>query len=116
MFENIGGKIKGFTKFVCWVGIIGSVIIGLTFFSSKYTIVTGLLIMAVGSLASWIGSFIMYGFGELVESAMETRDMLRRTDGNIIRKDITNKWFCSKCGQENTNVSSQCKSCGQYRS
>ena len=28
MFNNIGGKIKGLAKFVCWLGIIGSSIWG----------------------------------------------------------------------------------------
>ena len=29
MFENIGGKIKGLAKVVCWIGIILSVITGI---------------------------------------------------------------------------------------
>ena len=70
MFENIGGKIKGLAKFICWLGIIGSVIYGIMMLSmnSRYnpTILPGIMIMVGGSLVSWIGSFFTYAIGEIV--------------------------------------------------
>ena len=52
---------------VCWIGIIASVIVGLA--ALAVSILSGLLIMGLGSLASWIGSFLTYGFGQLIENS-----------------------------------------------
>ena len=99
MFNNIGGKIKGLAKFLCWLGIILSVIIGVIMIiaaasSRSYTfdsygekitlstggsIVAGILIIVFGSLASWIGSFFMYGFGELVENSKKVADKVSKS-------------------------------------
>lgn len=79
MFNNIGGKIKGLAKFMCWVGIIICVILGFLIISSSYSgyyyyysrqgmIVIGVLIMVGGSIISWLSSLLIYGFGELVEN------------------------------------------------
>ena len=70
MFNNIGGKIKTLAKVICWIGIIASVIGGIaTMAMDEDMIIFGLLGMPVGALASWIGSFMLYGFGELVENS-----------------------------------------------
>ena len=76
MFNNIGGKIKGFAQVVCWLGIIGSVITGFVFIgisgnseSGGGIAILGILIAIVGSITSWIGSFLTYGFGQLVENS-----------------------------------------------
>ena len=70
MFKNIGGKIKALAKVICWIGIIGSVLAGIGMMvADEDMIVYGLLIMPIGALMSWIGSFMLYGFGELVENS-----------------------------------------------
>lgn len=81
MFKNIGGKIKGLAKFICWVGIIVSIIIGvamiaganqsngLNTYTNNSMIVGGILVIVFGILASWVGSFTLYGFGELVDNS-----------------------------------------------
>lgn len=73
MFDNIGGKIKVVAQVVCWIGIITSVISGIVTFEES--VLLGFLIMIVGSFISWISSFTLYGFGELIEATCETRDM-----------------------------------------
>lgn len=115
MFSNMGGKIKALAKVVCWVGIIASVITGFSMCGYRGTAVTGIIVMIVGSLSAWIGSFVLCGFGEMVEATMETRDILRRTGSRTFTNASTDTWKCPHCGQENTTVSSQCKGCGQYR-
>ena len=76
MFDNVGGKIKGFAKVVCWIGIIGSIIGGIGCFvassGARYSmqttlILSGFAVIIVGSLLSWLGSLFTYGFGELIE-------------------------------------------------
>ena len=70
MFDNIGGKIKTLAQVVCWIGIIASIIIGFVMMAQDDdTIFTGILIMIFGSLGSWLGSFMTYGFGQLVENS-----------------------------------------------
>ena len=67
MFDDIGGKIKGLAKVITVLGIILSCIYGFLMIPTLGLIV-GLIYAAVGSLASWIGSFVLYGFGQLIEN------------------------------------------------
>ena len=85
MFKNMGGKIKGLTKFVCWVGIIISILTGVGLAlagmesgAETEAIVSGIAVAVGGSLLCWISSFVAYGFGELVEnSTIQTALMIR---------------------------------------
>ena len=77
MFNNIGQKIKAAAKFLCWVGIISSIVVGFTWMMLPWTVgtnnlvretVCGILVMAIGPLVSWLWSIILYGFGQLIEN------------------------------------------------
>ncbi len=91
MFDNIGGKIKKLAKIICWIGIILSVITGIAAIASgnsmvrvngSYTSVSGvaagITIIIIGCLASWIGSFFTYGFGQLIENTDAIRENTQR--------------------------------------
>ena len=89
MFNNIGRKIKTFAKVMCWIGIIASVVAGLAMIagsSSSYApaagIVAGILTAVMGSLFSWEGSFMLVGFGELVENTAEIAANTRKDGYN----------------------------------
>lgn len=71
MFDHIGSKIKTFARVICWIGIVASIVCGIVFLlnGSAYGIVTGLLTIVIGSLMSWLGSFMTYGFGQLVDNS-----------------------------------------------
>ena len=70
MFENIGSKIKTVAKVVCWIGIIASIISGIVLIAQdEDTAFLGFLVIVLGSVGSWVGSFITYGFGQLVENS-----------------------------------------------
>ncbi len=83
MFQNIGKKIKTLAKVLCWIGIIGSIIGGVIMVisgaaildydaaSGAAAIMSGVLTAVLGTLFSWIGSFMMLGFGEIVEKVNE---------------------------------------------
>ncbi len=86
MFKNIGKKIKVLAKVLCWIGIVLSVISGIAVMASgnntvslngSYAVVspviTGLIVIVIGCLMSWIGSFFAYGFGQLIENSDEIR-------------------------------------------
>lgn len=71
MFNNIGNKIKTYAEVVSWIGIIASIITGIVIMITIATfeaIFLGLLICIIGSLACWISSFVLYGFGQLIEN------------------------------------------------
>ena len=89
MFNNIGRKIKTFAKVMCWIGIIASVVAGLAMIAGSFSsyapaagIVTGILTAVLGSLFSWVGSFVMVGFGELVENTAEIAANTRKNGYN----------------------------------
>lgn len=83
MFQNIGKKIKTLAKVLCWIGMIGSIVGGIVMVLSGVAvldydaaagvaaIVTGALTAVLGALFSWFGSFMMLGFGEIVEKVNE---------------------------------------------
>lgn len=69
MFKNIGGKIKGLASVIAWLGIIVSVVTGVIYMATAFDGVgIGFLILVLGSLVSWISSWLLYGFGELIEN------------------------------------------------
>lgn len=70
MFDNIGGKIKVVAQTVCLLGIIASVLIGMRIIvQGGISILLGFLTIAIGSVFSWLGSFIFYGIGQLIENS-----------------------------------------------
>ena len=80
MFSNIGKKIKVTAKVFCWIGIIASVVGGVGMIVAGLTgmlprvstvalILGGIGTAMLGALVSWVGSFLMVGFGELVENS-----------------------------------------------
>lgn len=83
MYNNIGGKIKSLAEILCILGIIACVLIGMNFRGA-----ISLFIIIVGSIASWVGSFFMYGFGELIEKVSTLSD-----DVDDIRRSVSNVSF-----------------------
>lgn len=89
MFSNIGRKIQITAKVICWVGIVCSVVAGLALLGygvteMKWSMVHGLSMVVggaaaalLGSVISWVSSFVMIGFGILVEKAEEIADHTR---------------------------------------
>ncbi len=68
MFDNIGDKIKMLAKVICLAGIIISLIAGIALMSNGSG-GFGFLTIVVGALLSWVGTFVLYGFGKLVENS-----------------------------------------------
>ena len=67
MFDDIGEKIKNLAIIVAILGMISSIIAGLILMGDEhYGFFYGLLVIIFGCIASWIGEFILYGFGELI--------------------------------------------------
>lgn len=68
MYDNISGKIKGLAKASFIVGAIAAVITGIVIMASDEDMIpVGLLVMVVGPLVAWVSSWLIYGFGELID-------------------------------------------------
>ena len=89
MFSNIGGKIKKLAIILCILGMIGSIVYAIICFtsSSRYQdlTLTGVLILVLGCLTSWISSFFVYGFGELIERTVSIDNRLAKDAGRGVR-------------------------------
>lgn len=109
MFDNIGSKIKTLAQVICWIGIIASVIIGFVLMvQDEDTAFIGILTMILGSLGSWIGSFMTYGFGQLIENSdilVEQGNKIPEKPNNTNSNAFVNsvekpkhQWRCEGCG------------------
>lgn len=103
MYKNIGGKIKGVARACCILGIIFSCLMGLILIAaglisvnqvSRYdssaaattmivTVIGGVLIAGLGSLLSWLGTFMLYGFGQQVQMQEKSADLLEQIYGTL---------------------------------
>lgn len=122
MFTNIGRKIKMLAKIICWGGIIASVIWGLVFMFDAYSFLAGLIVAAVGALSSWIGSFLLYGFGELID---KTSEIASKLDGKSESADVpiksdlapkydpAAKYKCPECGEVFSHGAKNCPGCNK---
>jgi len=88
MFDNIGGKIKSLAQVVCWIGIITSVIYGIVLMGTDDDLIFfGFIVMVVGTLLSWVSSFTLFGFGEIIEDTKLIRKVLV---GDNLPSDVQN--------------------------
>jgi hypothetical protein len=99
MFNNIGAKIKGLAKFIFWVFAIIAIIGGMFIIiqglgrsggsaqDKIVSIIIGLVVIAVGIIMAWLQNFLLYGFGELVDSNQKILRVLEQRDiDNIVHQ------------------------------
>ena len=103
MWDNIGEKIKTLAKVIAFVGIISSIIGGISLISQgiginqrnwsssggELSIFLGIASLIGGSIISWISSFFMYGFGELIEVTSEIKKHIYGEKNNPDNNDVT---------------------------
>lgn len=69
-YENIGDKIKGLAHLIFVVEAIAAVITGIALiFSDEDMILYGLLVIVIGPIMAWVSSWLLYGFGQLIENS-----------------------------------------------
>lgn len=144
MFDDIGGKIKALAKVTCGLGIAASIIGAFALWAqnSSYnpTMFAGVLVLVLGSLASWIGSFFTYGFGQLIENTntihldnLKIQELLKKPkEENASSTTVTHpmctsqsqstepllsndEWECAFCGMRNSKRTNSCINCGCRR-
>ena len=116
MYDNIGRKIKGLAKAIFIAQGISMAITGIVLMCiDEDLILYGVLTLILGPIFAWISSWLLYGFGELIDkvSSIErnTRDEANETASNLMVKDevvepipkeiVIKK--CDFCGKENAN-------------
>ena len=69
-YENIGDKIKGLAQTTFFVEAIAAVITGIALIvTDEDLIIYGLLVMVVGPIVAWVSSWLLFGFGQLIENS-----------------------------------------------
>ncbi|MBR3866067.1 MAG: hypothetical protein IKM67_05070 [Clostridia bacterium] len=90
MFDNIGGKIKKLAKIVTIVGIAASIVVGVCLYAAiptKIVEIISLIVIVVGSVVSWIASFAVYAYGQLVENSDKAVRLLERQEKVVAPTD-----------------------------
>ena len=66
MYDNIGGKIKGLAKATFIVEAIASVITGIVLWIETEEWWCSLILFC-GPIVAWVSSWLLYGFGEIID-------------------------------------------------
>ena len=69
-YDNIGGKIKGWAKWMFAIEAIAAVISGFVLMAQdEDMILIGLLVAVFGPIVAWVSSWLLYGYGQLIENS-----------------------------------------------
>jgi len=131
MYENIGGKIKSVAVGTFIVEAIVAVFSGVAIIFSGELVLIGLLVIIFGPLGAWVSSFLLYGFGELIERVCYISHHIGNPSNNSEEYiptsyedaaeynhrhnlyNVSNKRkACSKCGNIVTERDTKCRCCG----
>ena len=130
MFDNIGSKIKTVATTLTALGITLSVLAGIVILCEGDA--SGLFVIIFGSLLSWLGSFLLYGFGQLVENSDRMVELLEEiapepatpahpehtvpyhpsVDETVSPPVTPADWVCYSCGNTNFHKVHSCQICG----
>lgn len=135
MFNNIGEKIKSLAIFITIIGMVCSIVVGIVCIV-KGILLAGLIIIFGGGVLSWVGTFIIYGFGELicktteiaentkkqsalaVAEAVEKSDLPQNNDSRVAMKTLKQQIIAQsvnegleKIDEENIPLPDECPNC-----
>lgn len=92
MYKNVGKKIKVLATIICIVTAIFWMILGFVLIlrekSTTEIRLVGIITLIVGPLSCWINSFLLYGYGELIEQNTETNKELKLLTQRIKENEI----------------------------
>ena len=115
LYTNIGGKIKNWAKWIFIIEAIGTIITGLVLLSTDEDLIGyGLLTLVCGPIVAWVGSWLLYAFGELVEDVHAIRNKEGTTEEKAKReaKIKSQKYKCPKCKHTLHYGDDVCEKCG----
>lgn len=96
MYRNIGKKIKGLAIFFCVIGVVAQVILGIIFIFTGTALLNvaansypelkqiapstvtaaGIAVMVIGAIITWISTWLLYGYGELIDKVCDIEDSM----------------------------------------
>ena len=99
MFKNIGGKIKTLATVITCAFIVLSIVVGVLLMANDMALV-GVLLMLVGFLFAWVSSFVLYGYGQMIENSdklvaierMKLESTLDKLETKADKADELAKW------------------------
>ena len=69
-YDNIGGKIKGLAKATFIVETVVAVIAAISLMADDDELIgSGFLLLIFGPIVAWVSSWLLYGFGQLIENS-----------------------------------------------
>ncbi|GEM_PF-1875635 len=85
MYKNIGKKIKALAVISFIIGAVASIVGAIVLFvlsqewgaPEEVLIASGIMLIIIGPLVSWIGSFLIYGYGELVQRTINIEEFVK---------------------------------------
>lgn len=81
MYDNIGEKIKNSAKWICIVESISAVIGGIFVIIDDFdSFFKGLLLIVLGPVVAYVSTWLLYGFGQLIENSDIIAQEYRRTN------------------------------------
>lgn len=96
MYNNIEKKIKGLAGLLCVMGVLGSMLLGIILIAND-SVILGFVLLFVGLPFSLISTWLIYGFGELIEKVCEIatntrilRNMSTKSDNQELQEHIQN--------------------------
>lgn len=89
MYNNIGGKIKGLAVAAFIFNLIVPIIacIAISSIDDEF-IPIGIIVLIVGFFFAWVSTWLLYGYGELIE---KTCAIERNTRGSLPKSEIQAK-------------------------
>lgn len=119
-YASIGNKIKGLAIGTFIVEALATIVFGIILAINNGFV--GVIIIIFGPFSAFVSSWLMYGFGELIEKVTQieydTHKPKEETEKEEESKSInsnTNIWHCEKCGQRVPKILSTCSACGASR-
>ena len=81
LYGNIGRKIMGLAIVSAILGAVVTFVLGIVMAVNSnggVMLLLGIFMVVVGPICSWVGSWILYGFGKLVDNSQATRTNVYR--------------------------------------
>lgn len=113
MYDNIGKRIKTLSKIICYVETFACILGGIAIAIIDSDLLwLGALIIIVGSILSNVGSYALYGFGQLIENS----DIIAQQLRNAEKRDLANNNVkkVSVCNQDSTAINVYCPKCNEF--
>lgn len=89
LFDRIGEKMKTLATVITIIGISGTVLAGCALIIDYKAVLLGIVVIVVGILVSWISSWTLYGFGEIIEKLCEIAENTRNNSKEARPPEIT---------------------------